>query len=334
MSNESSLETATRLPLVPAAFFGMVLGLGGQGTAWRAASALWRILPSVIGEIICLAAVVVWTIVTVLYALKWLLARDQALAEAEHPIQCCFIGLAGVSTMLVAVIALPYSTIAAWILFLSGAAFTLFFALWRTGRLWHGARDAATTTAVLYLPTVAGSFMTAIGASALGLPDWGQLAFGAGLFSWLAIESVFLHRMLMAPEMAMPLRPSMGIQLAPPAVGCVAYLSVTTGIPDVLAHAMLGYAILQALLLARLLPWILRQPFTASYWGVTFGATALATAALRMVGRGDAGAVQTLAPALFVLANIVVGPIVVGSLYLLVRGKFFPAPLPVVTTPS
>lgn len=328
MPTESSVKTATRLPLVPAAFFGMVLGLGGLATAWRSASTLWSNLPSTIGEVIGLVAVAVWAIVALLYALKWILARDQALAEAEHAIQCCFIGLAGVSTMLVAVIVLPYSAVAAWIFFLSGAAFTLLFALWRTGRLWQGNRDAASTTAVLYLPTVAGSFMTAIGASALGHADWGQLAFGAGFFSWLAIESVLINRMLTAPEMALPLRPSMGIQLAPPAVGCVAYLSVTTGIPDVLAHAMLGYAVLQALLLLRLLPWIMRQPFAASYWGATFGATALATAVLRMAGRGDGGAVQTLAPVLFVTANIVVGLIAVGTVLLLVRGKLVPAPVP------
>jgi tellurite resistance protein len=331
MPNDSSLRHSMRLPLVPAAFFGIVLGLGGLGNAWRSASVLWNILPPFIGEVINFAAIVVWAIVCVLYAIKWLMVPDQALTEAEHPVQCCFIGLAGVSTMLIALAVLPYSTIAAWMLYLAGAAFTLLFALWRTGRLWHGARDASTTTAVLYLPTVAGSFMTAIGASALGHPDWGQLAFGAGFFSWLAIESVLLHRLLTAPEMVAPLRPSMGIQLAPPAVGCVAYLSVTTGTPDILAHAMLGYAILQTMLLLRLLPWILRQPFAASYWGATFGATALAAAAVRMVGRGDVGAVQTLAPVLFLFANIVVGIIAAGTFYLLIRGKLLPAAPPVQT---
>jgi tellurite resistance protein len=331
MPTESSLKTTMTMPLVPAAFFGMVLGLGGLAITWRTASLLWASVPRSVGEAIGLVAVLVWAVVTFLYALKWMVAREQALAEAEHPVQCCFIGLAGVSTMLVAMIVLPYSAIAAWIFYLSGAAFTLLFALWRTGRLWHGARDATTTTAVLYLPTVAGSFMTAIGASTLGHSDWGQLAFGAGFFSWLAIESVLLNRLLTAPEMAIPLRSSMGIQLAPPAVGCAAYLSVTTGVPDVLAHAMMGYAILQALLLFRLLPWIMRQPLAASYWGATFGATALATAALRMAARGDTGVVLTLAPILFVLANIVVGLIAVGTVYLLVRRKLVPAPLPAQT---
>jgi hypothetical protein len=35
---------------------------------------------------------------------------------------------------------------------------------------------------------------------ALGYADWGQVIFGGGLFSWLAIESVLFGRMLTGPE--------------------------------------------------------------------------------------------------------------------------------------
>jgi tellurite resistance protein len=311
------------VPLIPAAFFGMVLGLAGLGTAWRAAAVIWPV-PAVIGEILSLVAVVVWAVLITLYGAKWVFNRPEAIAEAEHPVQCCFIGLVGVSTMLAGLAMLPYLVLMATILFCVGSAFTLLFALWRTGGLWHGGRDPAMTTAVLYLPTVAGSFVTTAGASALGFPDWGLLAFGAGFLSWLAIESVLLHRLLTGPELAQPLRPTIAIQLAPPAVGSVAYLSVTTGVPDIFVHAMIGYGLLQALLLLRLLPWILKQPFAASYWASTFGATALATACIRMAGRGDVGAIAQLAPYVFVAANIVVIVIALGTLWLVARGRLLP----------
>ena len=152
---------------------------------------------------------------------------------------------------------------------------------------------------MLYLPTVAGAFVTAIAAGALGLPDWGQLAFGAGVFSWLAIESVLLHRLYTLDALPQALRPTLGIQLAPPAAGALAYLAVTDGPPGLPAHALLGYGLLQALVLLRLMPWVARQPFAPSYWAFSFGATALATDALRMVERGDKGAVALLAPSPF-----------------------------------
>lgn len=102
---------------------------------------------------------------------------------------------------------------------------------------------------MLYLPTVAGSFVSATVGAALGLADWGQLAFGAGLFSWLAMESVLLHRLLTGTEKPDALRPTLGIQLAPAPVGAVAYLSAGGGAPDLLAHALIGYGLLQVLVL-------------------------------------------------------------------------------------
>jgi tellurite resistance protein len=104
-------------------------------------------------------------------------------------------------------------------------------------------------------------------------------------------------------------------------VGAVAYLGVNGGVPDLVAHALVGYGLLQALLLLRLLPWIMEQPFAVSYWSFTFGATALATAPIRMVGHGDTGAIAVLAPYLFAGANIAVGLIAFGTLRLIAQRR-------------
>lgn len=309
-----------RFPLVPAAFFGMVLGLAGLGGAWRAAHLAWG-LPALVGELWMLAAGGVWLAVTVLYLLKWCLAREVAVAELAHPVQCCFVGLLGVSTMLVAAGLAPYSHEAALALYIVGALFTVGFAVWRTGGLWHGNRDPAHTTPVLYLPTVAGAFVAGATGVALGAADIGGYLFGVGVFGWLAIESVLLHRLLTAPAMASALRPTLGIQLAPPAVGAVALIAIAPQAPFALAHAMIGYGILQALVLLRLLRWILEEPFAPSYWAFTFGATALAAGPIRLVVLGDTGVVRYLAPVLFGFANLVVLLVAAGTIYRLLEGR-------------
>jgi tellurite resistance protein len=84
---------------------------------------------------------------------------------------------------------------------------------------------------------------------------------------------------------------------------------------------LLGYAILQALILLRLLPWILKEPFSPSYWAFTFGATALAAAPLRLIDRGETGPIATLAPILFIGANLVVGVIALATIWLLVKRR-------------
>jgi tellurite resistance protein len=260
---------------MPASYFGIILGLAGLGNAWRGAARAWQ-LPAFISEWIYLVAGLVWAALVVLYVLKAILAPAKLMEEVAHPVQCCFIGLAGVATMLVAGGLVPHWRTGASIIFAIGFTFTFLFAVWRTGGLWQGERDHGATTAVLYLPTVAGSFVSAIVVSALGYPDWGQLAFGAGIFSWVAMESVLLHRLLMGPTKAIPLRPTLGIQLAPAPVGALAYIAIGGGVPDVFVHALIGYGILQLLVLVRLSPWIAQAGAVPGLWAFSFGATAIA----------------------------------------------------------
>jgi tellurite resistance protein len=243
-------------------------------------------------------------------------------------VQCCFIGLAGVSTMLISLAVLPYDHPIAFVLFLAGSAFTLGFGVWRTGLLWQGGREPGMTTPVLYLPTVAGGFVAAAAATAFGFADWGQLAFGAALLSWLAIESVLLHRFYTLPEMPVALRATLGIQLAPPAVGAVAYYAVNGGHADLVVNALLGYGIMQALILLRLLPWLRKQPYSPSYWAYSFGVTALTTTPLRMIAHGQTGPVTEIAPVLFAGANIAIGLIALGTIRLLLQGRLLPSPAP------
>lgn len=268
-----------------------------------------------------LLAFIVWICLLLLYSGKWIWHREEAFAEVDDPIQCCFIGLIPVSTLLVALAVLPYSRQAAVFLFMVGAFGTVVFSVWRHGGLWRGGRDPAATTPVLYLPTVAGNFVIAIVAGALGWTGWGQLFFGAGFFAWIALESVILYRFLVIDALTVPLRPARGIQLAPPAVGLVAYLSVTDGEPGLFAQMLFGYALLQSLILLRLLPWIREQKFAHSYWAFTFGISALSLGALRLIERGALSPVTELAPILFVAANLVIGGVAAGSIVLLVRGQ-------------
>lgn len=319
-SRYTTLAAAT-----PASYFAIVLGIAGLANAWRAASEVWHLTP-LVGEWLYALAAAIWLVLIVLYASKALLASEQLAADAAHPVQCCFIGLVGVSTMLMAAGLIRYSSVGATYLFVAGLLFTISFGVWRTGGLWKGGRDPSTLTAVLYLPTVAGSFVAATVVSGLGHPDWGQLAFGAGMFSWVAMESVLLHRLLTGPTTDVSLRPTLGIQLAPAPVGAVAYFAVGSGTPDLFVHALIGYGVLQLLILLRLSLWIAESGLTPGLWAFSFGLTTIATTPIRLVGHGDSGAMSILAPMLLAIANIAIFLLILMTVYLLGRGQMFRSP--------
>ncbi|HEX3895979.1 MAG TPA: hypothetical protein VHW73_07195 [Rudaea sp.] len=87
-----------RVPVIPASFFGIVLGLAGVGNGWRFAAKIWPV-PTIIADVRFALALIAWLIVALLYVLKWIFARDAAMAELAHPVLCCFIGLSGASTL-------------------------------------------------------------------------------------------------------------------------------------------------------------------------------------------------------------------------------------------
>jgi tellurite resistance protein len=310
-------------PVIPASFFGCILGVAGLGNGWRVAARLWSV-PSMVGEVILLIGVVTWCLLIALYLGKWIWLRQEAMAELRHPVLCCFIGLVPLTAVLVAMAVGPYAHGVALGLFTLGAAGQLAFGLFRIGQLWQGGRDQNATTPVLYLPSVAGSFITSIGASALGAKGIAPMFFGAGLFSWLAIESVILHRLLMAEMMPKPLRLTLGIQLAPPVVGCIAYLGITSGLPDLFAQFLVGYGLFELALLLRLGRWFREQPFGAGYWAFSFGVTALAISLMRMADRGMETPYPTLALLSFVFSNVFIVWLSVSSLVAIARGSYVP----------
>ena len=114
------------------------------------------VVPRIIGEILIAVGALVWCVVAGFYVAKWFYAQREAAAELEHPVQCCFVGLAGVTALLIGIGATPHLKIAGMVFVLIGGAWVAAFSLWRTGRLWMGGRDHTATTPVLYLPSVAG----------------------------------------------------------------------------------------------------------------------------------------------------------------------------------
>ncbi|CAE6728020.1 Tellurite resistance protein TehA [Paraburkholderia nemoris] len=309
---------------IPVSFFGIAVGALAFANLWRVAIRVWH-LPTIAGDVLSVAALAVWVAVLLAYGHKWLTHAAEARAEMQHPVQSSFAALVPVSSLLAAQILQPYAHSVALALFGVAAVAQLVLGVYLHGRLWQGGRKPELITAAIYLPTVASSFVAGTAAAAFGFHQLGGLFFGAGVLSWLAIESMILHRAAVHEALPEALRPILGIQLAPPVVGGVTYMSLSSGTPDLIALMLLGYGLYQALMLLRLLPWIRQQAFGPGYWAFSFGVAALPTMAIRMVERGATGPLEWIAPVLFVAANVVIGILVVKTLGLLMRGKLIPA---------
>lgn len=319
--------SAKRTP-VPLSFFSIPVGLLAFANTWRVGVRLWH-LPGDVAQALALSGLAVWAVLLVLCAAKWVTHRADAVAELRHPVQSAFAALVPVASMLAALAMIPFSREFAQSLFVLTLVAQLAVGLWLNGRMWMGGRPAELVTPALYLPSVAQSFVAATVSAAFGWTQLGLLFFGVGLLGWLALESVILQRAAAGTPLPAPLRPLLGIQLAPAVVGGGSWLSLTTGAPDAFAWILLGYGLYQALILLRLLPWIREQAFVPGYWAFSFGVAALPALAMRMVERGASGFVVELAGGLFAAANLVFALLVGRTLWMLARGALLPVIAPI-----
>jgi len=313
---------ANRTP-VPLSFFGIAVGLLAFANTWHAGARLWH-LPEDVATALAIAGLAAWAGLLVLYARKWFTHRADAIAELQHPVQSSLAALVPVSSMLASVALIPFSRDIALAVFVVALVAQLGLGVALNGRLWMGGRPPELVTPAIYLPSVAQGFVAAAASAAFGWHPLGLLFFGAGLLAWLALESLIVQRAAVGSPLPEAMRPLLGIQLAPAVVGGGSWLSLTTGTPDTFAWILLGYGLYQALLLLRLLPWIRAQAFVPGYWAFSFGTAALPALAMRMVERGATGLVATLAPALFIAANVVFALLIAGTLRLLARGTLLP----------
>lgn len=271
------------LKTLPASYFSITLGLLGLGLALRYAGHV-DILPVAIGEGILAFASVLWLIFLLAYCLKWTLQTAVAKEELQHLLQCCFISLIPITTMMVGMAVWPYtSSLSTWLV-LIGTVTQLLFSAYRTAGLWRGTHTFESTTPLVYLPSVAANFVSGTGCAVLGFESLGWLFFGAGMLSWLSFEPTILQRMRNATVLKPELRGVLGIQLAPPFVAANTYLLLHSGHVDTFTYMLVGYGVLQAVFLIRLLPWIFEQGVKLNVWGFSFGLASMVSIGAHFIG--------------------------------------------------
>ena len=307
--------------MMPTSYFGISLGLFSLGLAYRYAAKAAGV-PFLFSEVLLILAATIWIVFIGIYIYRLFYKGDTAYAELKNPIQGCFISLIPITTILLGVAVIPLSRIFAEILIFGGIIGQLIFSSYHTGGMWRGIHSITATTPVIYLPTIAAGFASAIGAGALGYDKLGMLFFGAGMFSWISFEAVTLQR-LRTEELASKIRPVIGIQLAPAFVACAAYLSINGGKVDVFAQMLIGYGLLNFFFLVRLFYWVIEDGFTTGFWAFSFGLGSMANTGMHMFVQYKGDIVSTIGLIMFIVASILIALLLLITLKLIFKGKFF-----------
>lgn len=311
---------------MPVSFFSMAVGTLAWGQSWQAAALVWP-LPAWLVNLASAWGLLVWLVLLAAYAHKTWAQPQTVRDEFNHPVQSALTALLPVSSLLAAITLKPWLPDWAHGLLVLALLAQLVLGLWLTGRFWQGGRAPESINGSVYMPSVAQNFVAATACASFGYLTLAGLFFGAGVFSWLALESMVMARAATLAPLEHAQRPMQGIQLAPAFVGGLSYLALTSGPPDLWALMLFGYGLYQGLLAIRQLPWTLQAAFAPSYWAFSFGVMAMASMGLQLWARApDEELWQLLAPVLFGVANGVFALLVWQTARLFFQGRLLPNP--------
>jgi tellurite resistance protein len=265
---------------VPPNFFGFGFGLAGLCEMWRIAQ-FYGHASAGVGDGLAVLSALAWLTVLLTYV-GYLITDGLALRQdVADPVVGPSLSLAVITPMLLAVLGLvPHAPEAGKVLFDVFLALTVVFGSWLTGQWICGSVELDKVHPGYFLPVAAGGMLGSDGAALVGQQRLAAVMFGFGALSGIVTASIVLGRLYLRPLLPVPLLPTLGILVVPPAVAALAWFDGHGDHIDTMTASLGGFSLLMVLAQLRLLPLYRRLPFMPSTWSFAFAWSAVVSMGL------------------------------------------------------
>lgn len=263
---------------VPLSWFSAPFGVSGLAGAWSYAAHA-HLAPQIVGTLLGVLSGTVWIVLMVLYLRQVGGLRGLA-HDLADPTGGPFAALVLLTPTLLVVQVGHQAPNVARVAFDVVVVLMIGLAGWLIGLWISRPLELDRLHPGYFLPSLAGGYVASAGASALGQPHLAAVMFGLASLSWMVLGALVLARLMFRPPLPDALVPTMAIQIAPPALATLAWLSMNGGRPDAIVSGLAGYGLLMIAAQGPLLSTYRRLSFGLGFWAFTFPVTAVATATL------------------------------------------------------
>lgn len=310
------------LARLPVSLFAICVGLFAIGISWRLFAQMDIPFALKVADYISYFATTVLFVLSVLYLAKFLLYRPAFWQEVTHPLGSSLVGLFPLSVFLfVVTFGSPEHSI--WLfLTLAGLLLDMVVTIRLLVYLTTGNTQKVAKTAALYMPTVAAGLVGSVALHKIGYAGWSSLLWGMGLIAWIFLELRVLNH-LFNGELPLAMRPTIGLEMAPGAVGTLAAATIWPHLPVEVVLIGLGVASGPILTVMARYKWWSQTGFTPGYWSFSFPAAALSSAIILAVQKGSW---TIIIPAIaLVCSSSLIAFLLIKTLILAFKGKLLPA---------
>ena len=315
-------STHTRSYRVTPNVFGVPFGFCGLAQCWATAHAVAG-TPRWPADALWIVTAAIWVATLIWYA-RDVVRGGRLRTELHDPVFAPFTALIVIVPMFLGVALAGHARPAGELVFGIALAFTVAIGGWLTAAWIIADLQLGQWHPGYLLPTVGGGLIGSGGSAALGHRTVAMALFGYGVICWLTLGAIVLLRLVAAPALPPPLRPTIAIVVAPPVVAGNAWFLMNGGHLDAIAAGLAGYAVLMVLAQIPLIPVYRRVPFGPGWWAFSFSYAAAFTLAVNWLAAGRVPGQQLWTTALLAALTLAIATLVVATVRHLARGTYLP----------
>jgi len=314
-------EDHSALENYPVTLFTIVMGMAGLALALRAGEISLGLRHLASGTIYLLT-LALFAVIASGYAAKVIRFPQAVRAEWAHPVKLAFFPAISIGLLLLAAATLPISLPASHVMWVMGATGQGILTLAVISG-WIGARSFlhGHLSPAWFIPAV-GNVIVPIAGTSLGYVEFSWFFLSAGLVFWIVLLTLVVNRLVFHDPLPERLQPTLVILIAPPAVGFLAWITLTGEI-DHFARILLNSAYLFALIVAVQIPRILRLPFAMSFWALSFPLAALTIASFHYAEATGSDAHHVIGIGLLLILSVTLAALLLRTFHAVTSGAVF-----------
>lgn len=280
MTDISASPDDSRLQHMPVTLFATVMGMAGLTLALHMAETQlgWGHFASRVSLWVTIADFIV---ISGLFLLKAGRFPKAVAGEWNHPVKLAFFPAISISLLLIATAMqadMPSVARLVWILGAIGQAGLTLAVI--SGWIGRKPFQPIHISPAWFIPAV-GNVVVPLAGIPLGYVELSWLFFSTGMLFWIVLLTLVMNRLIFHDPLPGRLLPTLGILVAPPAVGFLAWLQLNGGQLDAFARVLFYAAITFSAIVTVQAAGFAKLPFALSFWALSFPAASLTVATFR-----------------------------------------------------
>ncbi len=306
-----------RIRNFPISFFSLILGFCGLTISFQRTE---KILDPgfFISDYLLGFTLLLFLIISSVYIIKIIFHFDSFKLERNHPIKINFFPTFSISFLLFSIAFLEINEDVSCYLWYTGAILHLLFTF-DVATIWlqHEKFDINHINPAWFIPVV-GNILVPIAGVTHVHEDISWFFFSVGLFFYLVLFTIFIYRMIFHNPLPEKLVPTFFINVAPPAIGFIAYVKLT-GTVDNFAKILYLFGFFTILLILFQYKLFYRIKFYLSWWAYSFPIAAFTISSLLMFKISHLSVYKYIAIISLILLSSLIILLIVKTIHSMVR---------------